>query len=96
MGRAIGLGAKHGQRFLAFALAAAFAASRAEAFSLEDIQLWAGAGTNRAVMVVHWSAPEVRNSTAVRNPAAQSRRQPVCGSKLRKWTYAERPSRFHG
>lgn len=43
----------------------------ARALSLDDIQVWAGAGTNRAALVIHWSAPEVRNNTTVPNPAAE-------------------------
>ncbi len=41
------------------------------ATSLDDIQFWTGAGTNRAALVIHWSAPEVRNNTSVPNPAAE-------------------------
>ncbi|WP_319526487.1 VPLPA-CTERM sorting domain-containing protein [uncultured Desulfosarcina sp.] len=30
-------------------------------FSLDDIEFWAGSGSNSAAMVIHWSAPEVYN-----------------------------------
>jgi hypothetical protein len=40
------------------------------ALSLDDIQVWAGTGTNRAALVVHWSAPEVRNNSSVESPLA--------------------------
>ncbi|HXS68484.1 MAG TPA: hypothetical protein VN761_06540, partial [Candidatus Polarisedimenticolia bacterium] len=46
-------------------------ASSVRALSLDDIQFWTGAGTNRAALVIHWSAPEVRNNTSVPNPAAE-------------------------
>lgn len=45
-------------------------AAEAATLSFEDIRLWAGSGTNRAAMVVHWAAPEVRNNTQVPNPVA--------------------------
>lgn len=42
----------------------------ATAFALDDIQFWTGTGTNRAGMVIHWSAPEVRNDSTVESPVA--------------------------
>ena len=38
------------------------------ALSLDDIQFWTGTGTNRAVMLIEWKAPEVLNSTEVMSP----------------------------
>ena len=38
------------------------------ALSLDDIQFWTGTGTNRAVMLIEWKSPEVRNSTEVLSP----------------------------
>jgi hypothetical protein len=38
--------------------------------TLDDIQLWAGTGTNRAAFAIHWSAPEVRNNSTVESPVA--------------------------
>jgi hypothetical protein len=43
-------------------------AALSNAFSLSDIESWAGAGDNRAALVVDWSAPEVRNNTSVPDP----------------------------
>lgn len=40
----------------------------ARAAGLDDIRFWTGDGTNRAALVIHWSAPEVRNATEVPNP----------------------------
>ena len=40
----------------------------ASAFTLDDIQFWTGAGTNRAAMVIQWSDPEVRNNSNLPNP----------------------------
>jgi hypothetical protein len=42
----------------------------AHAFSLEDIQMWAGSGTNQAALIIHWSAPEVRNNSSVESAIA--------------------------
>jgi len=58
---------------LATLVASVFATSTAtsRATGLDDIQFWAGTGTNRAALVIHWSAPEVRNNTSVPNPAAE-------------------------
>ncbi|HTV41712.1 MAG TPA: hypothetical protein VMF08_14110 [Candidatus Sulfotelmatobacter sp.] len=54
------------------ALAAVFtlALSHARAISLDDIQLWAGSGTNRAALVVEWNSPELLNQTTVPAPVA--------------------------
>lgn len=52
------------------ALASAFITARVEAISLDDIPLWTGSGTNRAALVVEWSAPEVLSNTAVPVPVA--------------------------
>jgi hypothetical protein len=38
--------------------------------SFDDITTWAGSGSNRAGMIVHWSAPEVFNNTSVPAPIA--------------------------
>ncbi len=38
------------------------------ALNLDDIQFWTGTGTNRAVMLIEWKAPEVFNSTEVMSP----------------------------
>ncbi len=40
----------------------------ARAAGLDDLRFWTGDGTNRAALVIHWSAPEVRNATEVPNP----------------------------
>jgi hypothetical protein len=52
-------------------LALLFFSARSYALSLDDVQFWTGNGTNRAALVIHWSAPEVRNNTTVPNPAAE-------------------------
>jgi hypothetical protein len=52
-----------------FASAVMLSAS-AHALSLDEIQFWTGAGTNRAVLVVQWSAPEFRNNSSVESPVA--------------------------
>jgi hypothetical protein len=57
------------QRFVCFWTALA-ALSHIHAFSLNDIELWAGTGTNRAALVIHWSAPEVRNNSVLESPIA--------------------------
>ncbi len=58
--------------FLVFSLLSALLfVSNVRAISLDDIQFWTGSGTNRAAMVIHWSAPEVRNNTSVPNPVAE-------------------------
>src|SRR6185369_10490779 len=57
--------------FRFFALVVPLVCSHAHAISLDEIQFWTGNGTNRAAMVIHWSAPEVRNNTSVPNPVAE-------------------------
>ncbi|HEX3627731.1 MAG TPA: hypothetical protein VH280_20165 [Verrucomicrobiae bacterium] len=52
------------------ALAGALTLTQAHAISLDDIQLWAGSGTNRAALVVEWNSPEVLNNTTVPAPIA--------------------------
>lgn len=62
-------------RFFSFAFAALLASSalsyRSHALSLDDVQFWTGSGTNRAALVIHWSAPEVLNNTSVPSPVAE-------------------------
>jgi hypothetical protein len=41
-----------------------------KAISLDDIQLWAGAGTNRAALVIEWSIPESLTNSSVPIPIA--------------------------
>ncbi len=53
-----------------FSVLTAFAAIKANAISLDDIQLWAGSGTNRAALVVEWNSPELFNQTTVPAPVA--------------------------
>lgn len=55
---------------LALALAVTLTLTRAHAISLDNIQLWAGSGTNRAAMVIEWNSPELFNQTAVPGPVA--------------------------
>ena len=43
-------------RGASIAAAIALAAPAARAFAMEDIHFWAGEGTNRAAVVVDWSA----------------------------------------
>jgi len=51
-------------------LLASLATVNGRAMTLDDISFWVGGGTNRAAMVIHWSAPEVRNYTSVPDPVA--------------------------
>lgn len=55
---------------ISLALVAMLVFSRAQAISLNDIQLWAGAGTNRAALVIEWNSPELLNQTTVPAPVA--------------------------
>jgi hypothetical protein len=64
------------------ALAGALILTHAHAISLDDIQLWAGSGTNRAALVVEWNSPEILNQTTVPAPIA---------NKTMAWGY-----RFNG
>ena len=52
------------------ALPGLFLAIHSSAIGLDDIQLWSGAGTNRAALVVEWNSPEVFNNTSVPAPVA--------------------------
>ena len=52
-------------------LALLFFSTRGFALSLDDVQFWTGSGTNRAALVIHWSAPEVKNNNSVPNPVAE-------------------------
>ncbi len=47
---------------------ALFVAGKANAITLDDIQIWIGSGTNRAGLVVEWSVPEVFSNTVVPAP----------------------------
>jgi len=55
---------------LAGALSLILTVVRANAISLDNIQLWAGSGTNRAAMVIEWNSPELFNQTTVPAPVA--------------------------
>lgn len=61
----------HVSCFVLGLLAALLFAFNTRAISLDDVQFWTGTGTNRAALVIHWSAPEVRNNTTVPNPVAE-------------------------
>jgi hypothetical protein len=52
------------------ALAGLCVTSTAFAVSFQDVQFWTGAGTNRAALVVEWSAPESYGSSTVPTPVA--------------------------
>jgi hypothetical protein len=56
--------------FAIFALAGLFTVTHAHAISLDDIQLWAGSGTNRAALVVEWNSPVLFNYSSVPAPIA--------------------------
>ncbi|HEV2318468.1 MAG TPA: hypothetical protein VGV18_01875 [Verrucomicrobiae bacterium] len=73
-----------GKRARKFAtiLALAGLVTEAQAISLNDIQLWAGSGTNRAALVVEWNSPVLLNYSSVPAPIA---------SKTMAWGY-----RFNG
>ncbi len=55
---------------LSLALASSLALTQTHAISLDDIQLWAGSGTNRAAVVIEWNSPELFNQTTVPAPVA--------------------------
>ena len=55
---------------LIFAFFLFIAPSAQAEFSFDDIDFWAGSGSNKAGMIVHWSAPEVYNKTSVPAPIA--------------------------
>src|ERR1700679_149106 len=40
------------------------------AINTNDIQLWAGSGTNRAALVIEWNSPEFFNNSTVPAPVA--------------------------
>ncbi|WP_449245006.1 hypothetical protein [Desulfobacca acetoxidans] len=48
----------------------ALAAGTAQAFTFNDVNIWAGSGSNSAGLVIHWSAPEVYNNTSMPAPIA--------------------------
>lgn len=51
-------------------IAALLVAGHAQAISLDDVPLWAGAGTNRAAFVIEWSVPESLANSTVPIPVA--------------------------
>jgi len=51
-------------------LAGAFLVSAASAVSFDEIQFWTGAGTNRAALVIEWTAPESSLGSTVPAPIA--------------------------
>jgi hypothetical protein len=55
---------------LSLALAGLLFVPKSPAVSLDDIQFWTGTGTNRAALVVEWSAPESFGYTTVPAPIA--------------------------
>jgi len=66
-------GNRPAQKFAIVASAAAtalFAGGKAQAISLDDIQLWTGSGTNRAALVIEWSVPESLINSTVPVPVA--------------------------
>jgi hypothetical protein len=52
------------------ALAGLFIVSKSSAVSFDDVQFWIGSGTNRAALVVEWSAPESLTNSTVPLPVA--------------------------
>jgi hypothetical protein len=70
------------KKTLALAAALTLTLTHARAISLDDIQLWAGSGTNRAAVVIEWNPPELLNQTTVPAPIS---------SKTMVWGY-----RFNG
>jgi hypothetical protein len=52
------------------ALAGLVCISKSFAVTLDDIQFWTGTGTNRAALVIEWSAPESYGSSTVPAPIA--------------------------
>jgi hypothetical protein len=52
------------------AVVASLAGGKANAISLDDIQLWTGSGTNRAALVIEWSVPESLTNSTVPVPVA--------------------------
>jgi hypothetical protein len=52
------------------AVLAMLVAGKVRAISLDDIQLWAGSGTNRAALVIEWSVPRSLTNSSVPVPVA--------------------------
>jgi hypothetical protein len=52
------------------AVAGLFVVSKSSAVSFNDVQFWTGTGTNRAALVVAWSAPESYGISTVAAPIA--------------------------
>ena len=52
------------------AVAGLFVTVKMSAISFNDVQFWTGSGTNRAALVIEWSAPEDLTSTGVPAPIA--------------------------
>jgi len=53
---------------LTLALAGLFLVSKSSAISLDDIQVWTGSGTNRAVLVIEWSTPQSLTNSSLPPP----------------------------
>lgn len=58
------------KNIIGLATASMVLASHAQTIPLDDIQFWTGSGTNRAALVVEWSAPELFTGTSVPAPMA--------------------------
>lgn len=56
--------------FVTLALAGSLLVAKTSAVSLDDIQFWTGAGTNRAALVVEWTTPESMTNSTVPAPIA--------------------------
>ena len=52
------------------AIAGLFVIIKASAVSFNDVQFWTGTGTNRAALVIEWSAPEDFTYSTVPAPIA--------------------------
>lgn len=58
-------------KIILISIAILMAAGTAQAsFTFDDIDFWAGTGSNSAGLVIHWSSPEVFNNTSVPAPIA--------------------------
>jgi hypothetical protein len=55
---------------MGLATASLFLVHQSWAISLDDIQIWAGSGTNRAALVIEWSVPESLTNSTVPVPVA--------------------------
>jgi hypothetical protein len=55
---------------VSLAILTGFIGGKASAISLDDIQLWAGSGTNRAALVIEWSVPQSLTNSSVPLPVA--------------------------